>query len=157
MFSFLKHPPTPKHHQPKLAAVSVASAQFKFVVGEGNLYFPWQQDGKRDMETTFLPFGEPTASSTPTPLFFITLCICALPCCCMCAVLFLTWLRLSLMAAAHSSGKSGHIFSHVLSNDIKKSGWEGRRGDYIIGWLASRWPKKFSGTSGRLLRSLKEH
>lgn len=75
MFSFLKHPPTPptpKHHQPKLAAVSVASAQFKFVVGEGNLYFPWQQDGKRDMETTFLPFGEPTASSTPTPLFFMT-------------------------------------------------------------------------------------
>lgn len=63
MFSFLKHPPTPptpKHHQPKLAAVSVASAQFKFVVGKGNLYFPWQQD------------GEPTAPSTPTPSFFLT-------------------------------------------------------------------------------------
>lgn len=36
----------------------------------------------------------------------------------------LTWLHLSLMAAEHSSEKSGRIFSHVLSNDIKNS-WEG--------------------------------
>lgn len=40
---------------------------------------------------------------------------------------------------------------------LKSREARGREGVCIIGWLASRWPENFSGTNGRLLRSLKEH
>lgn len=150
--SFLKsHPPasslllSPAQISCSLSCISLLlkrkeERQFVFCMATGCKI---RHEGCTKLSQTPQHFGQPTAPLIPA-LYSQPGCLYMRIATLLHSPRFvLTLLRPFFMAVAHSSEKSGRIFSHVLSNDIKKS--RSKRGGHIIGWLASDGLKTFRG------------